>query len=237
MIDSIGKSKAAEVTQSDFNTLQESLSNLARNGHEILIEQSILKGLRFEEIEVRFEQIPEAYNKTLEWFLRPFGFATLHGMDTIETLKQLVQEGRLSVGRLLDLFASQQRLLQTTQQLLQATQQQLHAATDRIDVLEKKVASLAPTAKLDEAFSLRLRRAAATARGPENPNPRGQGRAWSAQTKDKIDSNTKTEPSHDNRNMMRSQPAHLWKEGYGLKRRRRCSKRSTNRRRTMTIEV
>ena len=113
-------------------------------------------------------------------------------MDTIETLKQLVQEGRLSVGRLLDLFASQQRLLQTTQQLLQATQQQLHAATDRIDVLEKKVASLAPTAKLDEAFSLRSEEQRQQVRG-RKPKPKGQGRRGRRQTKDKIDQAERTE--------------------------------------------
>jgi hypothetical protein len=71
-IDEIGKTKV-EVSNSDFNKLQESLSNLVRTGQEILIEQNILKSLRFREIKVRFEKIPKAHTRTLQWMLQHYG--------------------------------------------------------------------------------------------------------------------------------------------------------------------
>jgi hypothetical protein len=69
-IDQIGKSKD-EVVKSNFDKLQENLADLVRTGQEILTEQNILKSLRFGEIRVRFDQIPEAYTVTLEWMFRP----------------------------------------------------------------------------------------------------------------------------------------------------------------------
>lgn len=99
-------------------------------------------------------------------------------MDTIETLRQLVHEGRLTADRLVDLLESQQRLLQTTQQ-------QLQAATDRVAVLEKKLAGLSPTAKLDEPFSLRSEEQRQQARG-RKPKPKNHGRRGRRRTKDKI---------------------------------------------------
>jgi hypothetical protein len=72
IIEGIGKSKI-QVSKSDFDKLQESLSHLVRAGHEILTEQDILRSLRFREIRVRFEQIPKAYTETLEWLLQQSG--------------------------------------------------------------------------------------------------------------------------------------------------------------------
>lgn len=72
IIEGIGKSKA-QVSKSDFDKLQESLSHLVRTGHEILTEQNILRSLRFKEIRVRIEQIPKAYTATLEWLLQQSG--------------------------------------------------------------------------------------------------------------------------------------------------------------------
>ncbi|KAH8775890.1 hypothetical protein BGZ57DRAFT_369000 [Hyaloscypha finlandica] len=69
-INQIGKSKG-EVIKSNFDKLQENLADLVRTGQEILTEQNILKSLRFREIRVRFDQIPEAYTETLEWMLQP----------------------------------------------------------------------------------------------------------------------------------------------------------------------
>jgi hypothetical protein len=62
-----------DITNPDFDKLHESLSYLARTGPEILREQKILKSLKFSDIEVRFEQIPESYTTTLDWVLQPSG--------------------------------------------------------------------------------------------------------------------------------------------------------------------
>jgi GTP1/Obg family GTP-binding protein len=71
-VDEMGKSKV-EVTRSDFNELQESLSNLARAGQQILTEQKILKSLRFRKMKERFEQISPAWKVTLQWVLSDSG--------------------------------------------------------------------------------------------------------------------------------------------------------------------
>jgi transposase len=122
-------------------------------------------------------------------------------MDAIETLRQEVQEGRITAGRLVDLLASQQRLLQTTQQQLQTTQQQLQttqqqlqSAQDRIALLEKKMGGQAPTAKLAEPYSLRSEEKRQAARG-KKPTPKGkrQGRRGRIKTQDKIAQAQRTE--------------------------------------------
>src|SRR4051812_47032466 len=105
-------------------------------------------------------------------------------MDAIETLRQNVQEGRVSCERLVDLIASQQRQLQ-------ATQQQLQAATERIEELEKKVGG-PPTVKLAEPFSLRSEEQRQEARGNKGKAKR-QGRRGRFQTKDKIAQAERTE--------------------------------------------
>jgi hypothetical protein len=108
-------------------------------------------------------------------------------MDTIEILRQELQEGRITADRLLDVLASQQRLLQTTQQ-------QLQAAKDRIAELEKKLGSQAPTAKLDEPFSLRAEEQRQAARG-KKPKAKGKrkGRRGRIKTQDKIAQAQRTE--------------------------------------------
>jgi hypothetical protein len=72
MVEEIGASRE-DIIHSDFDNLQECLSHLARTAPEIFREQNILKSLKFSEIEVRFEQIPEAYTTTLDWVLQPSG--------------------------------------------------------------------------------------------------------------------------------------------------------------------
>jgi len=112
-------------------------------------------------------------------------FATVRGMDVIETLRQEVQEGRIGPERLVDLLASQQRQLQTTHQQLQATQQQLEAARQRIEELEKKLGVPPPTAKLDQPFSMRAEEQRQQARG-KKPKGKRKGRRGRFRTRDKI---------------------------------------------------
>src|SRR5208282_2266517 len=69
---------------------------------------------------------------------------------------------------------------------------QLQSATDHIAVLEKKVAGLAPTAKLDEAFSVRSEERRQQARG-KKPKPKSHGRRGRRPTKDKISEAERTE--------------------------------------------
>jgi transposase len=108
-------------------------------------------------------------------------------MDAIETLRQDVQEGRITADRLVDLLASQQRLIQTTQQ-------QLQAAQERIELLEKKLGGPSPAAKLDEPFSVRSEEQRQEARG-KKPKAKGkrQGRRGRIKTKDKIAQAERTE--------------------------------------------
>jgi transposase len=102
----------------------------------------------------------------------------------IEKLRQEVREGRIGVERLVDLIASQQRLLQATQQHLEGVQQLLQAAKQRIDELEKKH-GVPPTTKLDQAFSMRAEEQRQRARG-KKPKAKRKGRRGRFRTKDKI---------------------------------------------------
>jgi transposase len=97
-------------------------------------------------------------------------------MDTVETLKQDVKEGRIKPERLIDLIAS-------LQQQLQAAQQQLQAAQQRIEELEKKLGG-PPPPKIDEAYSMRAeeRRKKKEARKKRKQ----KGRGGRLKTKDKI---------------------------------------------------
>jgi transposase len=113
-------------------------------------------------------------------------------MDIVDTLRQEVQEGRIGVERLLDLIASLQRQLQATQQQFQATQQQLEAtlqelqaAKQRIDELEKKQGIPPPSARLDQAFSMRAEEQRQQARG-KKPKGKRKGRLGRLRTEDKI---------------------------------------------------
>jgi transposase len=103
----------------------------------------------------------------------------------IETLRQEAREGRIGVERLVDLIASQQRLLQ-------AMQQQLQAAKQRIDELEKKH-GVPPTTKLDQAFSMRAEEERQQARG-KKPKAKRKGRRGRFKTKAKIALAERSEP-------------------------------------------
>lgn len=107
-------------------------------------------------------------------------------MDTIETLKQDVQQGRIGTERLVDLVV-------TFQRQLHAAQQQLHAAQQRIEELEKQLGGGA-TAKLDEPFSLRAEEQRQEARGKKKRQDKRQGRRGRFNTKDKIAQAERTEP-------------------------------------------
>jgi transposase len=114
-------------------------------------------------------------------------FATVAGMDAIviETLRQDVQQGRISADRLVDLIASQQR---TLQEVLQ----QLREANERIAELEKKSGGLPPTTKLDEAFSIRAEEQRQAASG-KKPKSKRKGRRGRFRTKDKLAQAERTE--------------------------------------------
>jgi transposase len=119
--------------------------------------------------------------------LKRHPFATLMGMDFIDMLGQDVREWRIGVDRLLDLLASQQRLVLTLQQ-------QLEAAKQRIDELEKKKLgdpdATPPTAKLNEPFSMRSEEQRQEARSKK---PKRKGRGGRFRTKDKIAQAVRTE--------------------------------------------
>jgi transposase len=103
----------------------------------------------------------------------------------IETLRQEVREGRIGVERLVDLIASQQRMLQ-------ATQEQLQAAKQRIDELEKKH-GVPPTPKLDQAFSMRAEEQRQQARGKKRKS-KHKGRHGRVRSKGKIALAERSEP-------------------------------------------
>jgi transposase len=107
-------------------------------------------------------------------------------MDVIETLRQEVQEGRIGPERLVELIASQQRQLHATQQQLQAIQQQLEEARQRIEELEKKLGVPPPTAKLNQAFSMRAEEQRQQTRGKKAKKATRKQRRGRLRTKDKI---------------------------------------------------
>jgi hypothetical protein len=76
-------------------------------------------------------------------------------MDAIEQLKQDVRDGRIDVDRLIDVVVTLQR--------------QLEAARQRIEELEKKLGGppSAPTAKVEESFSMRAEEKRQQARNPK----------------------------------------------------------------------
>jgi transposase len=116
----------------------------------------------------------------------------VNAMDGIATLKEDALRGRISAERLVDLLATQQRLLHATQQQLHTTQQQLQAATQRIAELEKQGGGT-PTAKVDEPFSLRAEEQRQQARGQRKPKRKKKGRRGRGRTQDKIAQAERTE--------------------------------------------
>jgi transposase len=113
-------------------------------------------------------------------------------MDSIEQLKQDVQQGRIGADCLVDLLVASQRQFQATQQQLQTTQQQLQAAQKRIEELEKKLGG-PPTTKLDEPFSLRAEQQRQEARGQNKTPKKPKGRRGRFPTQDKIAMAQRTE--------------------------------------------
>jgi transposase len=96
------------------------------------------------------------------------------GMESIETLRQDVRDGRVSAERLIDLMATLQRLFQATQQQLEATQQQLEAANKRIEELEKKLGG-PPSTKLDQPYSMRSEEQRQEAQAKKKRKRKGRG--------------------------------------------------------------
>jgi hypothetical protein len=92
-------------------------------------------------------------------------------MDAMEQLKDDVREGRIDANRLVDLVATLQRKLQ--------------AAEQRIAELEKQAAG-SPTAKVDEAFSMRAEEKRQEARGKKKPKLSRKGRRGRLTTADKV---------------------------------------------------
>src|ERR1700685_476787 len=106
-------------------------------------------------------------------------------MDATATLKLDVQEGRISTDRLVELVVTQQRQFQELRQQLQAAQQ-------RIAELEKQLGG-APTAKLDEPFSLRAEEQRQLACGKKKRQPKRKKRSGRCKSSDKIAQAERTE--------------------------------------------
>src|ERR1700691_4482002 len=105
-------------------------------------------------------------------------------MDAIDQLKEDLRQGRVDVDRLIDVMVSLQQQLETTRQQLEATQQQLEAARRRIEELEKK--SGGPSAKTDQAFSMRAEEKRQQKRGGRKLKLSKKGRRGRLTTSDKL---------------------------------------------------
>ena len=92
-------------------------------------------------------------------------------MDTIETLKRDVREGRISAERLVDLVVDLSR--------------KLEAANQRIEELQKQCGGT-PTAKVDEPFSMRAEEKRQEARGKKKRKRKPKGRRGRVSTADKV---------------------------------------------------
>jgi len=99
-------------------------------------------------------------------------------MDTIETLKQDVREGRISAERLVDLVVDLSRKLE-------AANQRNEALNRRIEALEKQCGGAA-TAKVEEPFSTRAEEQRQEARGKKRRKHKPKGRRGRVSTADKV---------------------------------------------------
>src|SRR5271154_680631 len=99
------------------------------------------------------------------------------GMDAINQLKEDVRQGRVDVDRLIDVIVS-------LQQQLEAARQQLEAARRRIEELEKKVGG--PSAKTDQAYSMRAEEKRQEKRGGKKLKLSKKGRRGRLTTNDKL---------------------------------------------------
>src|SRR5271155_2349431 len=98
-------------------------------------------------------------------------------MDAINQLKEDVRQGRVDVDRLIDVIVS-------LQQQLEATRQQLEAAQRRIEELEKKDGG--PSAKTDQAYSMRAEEKRQQKRGRNKLKLSLKGRRGRLSTNDKL---------------------------------------------------
>src|SRR5277367_6665963 len=105
-------------------------------------------------------------------------------MDAINQLKEDVRQGRVDVDRLIDVIVSLQQQLEATRQQLEATRQQLEAAQRRIEELEKKDGG--PSAKTDQAYSMRAEEKRQQKRGRNKLKLSNKGRRGRLSTDDKL---------------------------------------------------
>ncbi len=105
-------------------------------------------------------------------------------MDAIDQLKVDIRQGRVDVDRFIDVMVSLQQQLESTRQQLETTQQQLAAARRRIEDLEKKDGG--PSAKTDEAFSMRAEEKRQEKRGRKKLKLSKKGRRGRLSTNDKL---------------------------------------------------
>jgi transposase len=105
-------------------------------------------------------------------------------MDAIDQLKDDVRQGRVNVDRLIDVMVS-------LQQQLESTRQQLEAARRRIEELERKNGG--PSAKTDQAFSMRAEEKRQEKRGHTKLKLSKKGRRGRLSTSDKLQLAERTE--------------------------------------------
>lgn len=106
-------------------------------------------------------------------------------MDTIETLKLDVREGRISPQRLVDLVAD-------LCEKLEAANQRIQELNQRIENLEKQ-GDGTPTAKLDQPFSIRAEEKRQETRRKKKRKPKPKGRRGRLSTNDKVARAERTE--------------------------------------------
>jgi transposase len=112
-------------------------------------------------------------------------------MDAIDQLKEDFRQGRVDVDRLIIVMVSLQQQLESTRQQLESTRQQLEsrrqqleAANRRIEELEKKDGG--PSAKTDEAFSMRAEEKRQEKRGGKKLKLSKKGRRGRLTSADKL---------------------------------------------------
>jgi transposase len=100
-------------------------------------------------------------------------------MDAIEQLKEDVRTGQIDANRLVDLIA-------TVQRQLQAATQHITELEHQVAELQKQLAGLSGSAKVDKPFSMRAEEKRQEARGKKRRKRKGKGRCGRVRTADKI---------------------------------------------------